>query len=198
MFNLVLIESGDMCMCFLQEPIIIKQKVVELTGPQAGGCCQCLGRCLEDGWFIISPQLLLPIPRHFLMWKAVASTVVLCYPGSGHPCGPFLNRPPDITLLYQCGQEEGDLAQFWATKLCVWWWDFTFWRAEDSKLVDETSFVVQWLRICLLMQGTWVWSLVRELRSHIPQSTTTREKPSQQRSHVPQLRPNGAKKKKKN
>ena len=28
--------------------------------------------------------------------------------------------------------------------------------------------VVQWLRIRLAMQGTWVWSLVGELRSHVP------------------------------
>ena len=31
-----------------------------------------------------------------------------------------------------------------------------------------TSGVVQWLRICLPMQDTWVPSLVRELRSHVP------------------------------
>ena len=30
------------------------------------------------------------------------------------------------------------------------------------------SLVVQWLRIHLPMQGTWVPSLVRELRSHMP------------------------------
>ena len=29
-----------------------------------------------------------------------------------------------------------------------------------------TSLVVQWLRIHLSKQGTWVWSLVREVRSH--------------------------------
>ena len=29
--------------------------------------------------------------------------------------------------------------------------------------------MVQWLRISLPMQGTWVRSLVRELRSHMPQ-----------------------------
>ena len=34
----------------------------------------------------------------------------------------------------------------------------------------EISLVVQWLRICLSMQGTWVRSLVWELRSHMPQS----------------------------
>ena len=28
------------------------------------------------------------------------------------------------------------------------------------------SLVVQWLKICLPVQGTWVWSLVRELRAH--------------------------------
>ena len=33
-----------------------------------------------------------------------------------------------------------------------------------------TSLVVQWLRFCLPVQGLWVWSLVRELGSHMPQS----------------------------
>ena len=33
---------------------------------------------------------------------------------------------------------------------------------------ERTSLVVQWLRICLPVQGTWVQSLVRELRSHMP------------------------------
>ena len=32
----------------------------------------------------------------------------------------------------------------------------------------ETSLVVQWLRICLPVQGMWVQSLVGELRSHMP------------------------------
>ena len=31
-----------------------------------------------------------------------------------------------------------------------------------------TSLVVQWLRICLPMQGTQVRSLVQELRFHLP------------------------------
>ena len=31
-----------------------------------------------------------------------------------------------------------------------------------------TSLVVQWLRICVPMQETWVPSLVRELGSHMP------------------------------
>ena len=30
-----------------------------------------------------------------------------------------------------------------------------------------TSLVVQRLRICLAMQGTWVWSLVKDVRSHM-------------------------------
>ena len=38
-----------------------------------------------------------------------------------------------------------------------------------------TSLVVQWLRIRLVMQGTPVWSLVRELRSLVPQSCLGRE-----------------------
>ena len=36
-------------------------------------------------------------------------------------------------------------------------------------IYSGTSLVVQWLRIYLVMQGTWVQSLVRELRSHMPQ-----------------------------
>ena len=32
---------------------------------------------------------------------------------------------------------------------------------------QRTSLVIQWLKICLPMQGTWVRALVRELRSHI-------------------------------
>ena len=34
----------------------------------------------------------------------------------------------------------------------------------------RTSLVVQWLRISLAMQRMWVQSLVRELKSHMPQS----------------------------
>ena len=37
-------------------------------------------------------------------------------------------------------------------------------KAMGWKDVVGTSLVVQWLRICLPMQGTWVWSLVGELR----------------------------------
>ena len=35
-------------------------------------------------------------------------------------------------------------------------------------ILPVTSLVVQWLRIHLPMQGMWVQSLVRELRSHMP------------------------------
>lgn len=34
-------------------------------------------------------------------------------------------------------------------------------------LSDNTSLAVQWLRLCLLMKGVWVPSLVGELRSHM-------------------------------
>ena len=36
------------------------------------------------------------------------------------------------------------------------------------KAIAGASLVVQWLRIHLSMQATWVWSLIRELRSHLP------------------------------
>ena len=38
----------------------------------------------------------------------------------------------------------------------------------QSLVGQGTSLVVQWLRPCLPMQGLWVQSLVRELRSHMP------------------------------
>ena len=43
-------------------------------------------------------------------------------------------------------------------------------RHHSKKTNIDTSLVVQWLRICLVMQETRVPSLVRELRSHMPQS----------------------------
>ena len=53
------------------------------------------------------------------------------------------------------------------------WHRDTEWADAVGKTMPKTclgiSLVVQWLRICLPKQGTWVWSLVRELRSHKPQ-----------------------------
>ena len=40
-----------------------------------------------------------------------------------------------------------------------------------NNTIGGTSLVVQWLRICLPMQGMWVWPLVGELRSHMPHCT---------------------------
>ena len=41
-------------------------------------------------------------------------------------------------------------------------------KKNQPQLIFRTSLVVQWLRIRLAMQGTWVQSLVGELRSHKP------------------------------
>ena len=66
-----------------------------------------------------------------------------------------------------------------------------------KKSISGTSLVVQWLRIRLLMQRTWIWSLIRELRSHVLQDNwshmlqllspcaTTREKPEHQSQRGP-------------
>ena len=43
-------------------------------------------------------------------------------------------------------------------------------KTELKNIKWGTSLVVQWLRICLAMQGMQVQSLVRELRFHMPQS----------------------------
>ena len=39
-----------------------------------------------------------------------------------------------------------------------------------NKSLSGTSLAVQWLRLHLLMQGVWVWSLVRKGRFHMSQS----------------------------
>ena len=66
-------------------------------------------------------------------------------------------------------------------------WRDSFYSLEQD-LSWGTSLVVQGLRICLTIQGMWVQSLVRELKSHMPWSN---------RAHVPQLRPDVVKGKKK-
>ena len=45
--------------------------------------------------------------------------------------------------------------------------DGTHLWTDHKKVRLRTSLVVQWLRILLPMQGMWVQSLVRELRSHM-------------------------------
>ena len=47
-------------------------------------------------------------------------------------------------------------------------WDRRQWR-KTKKSGEGLSLVVQWLRICLPMQGMRVWSLVGELTSYKPQ-----------------------------
>ena len=93
-----------------------------------------------------------------------------------------------------------------ATLLHCWWecklvqslgrivWRFLI------KLKIGTSLVIQWLRICLLIRGICVPSLVWELRSYMPQDseacvlqatepTCSGTWAPQQRSHMPQWRP---------
>ena len=74
-------------------------------------------------------------------------------------------------------------------------------------MLPGTSLVVQWLRICLLMQKMQVRFLVGKLRSHMPwgneaHAASTEPMPQLERSPcntacVPQLRPDAAKWKKK-
>ena len=47
--------------------------------------------------------------------------------------------------------------------------------AIKNNTIGGTSLVVQWLRICLPMQGMWVWPLVGELRSHMPHCTAKKK-----------------------
>ena len=55
------------------------------------------------------------------------------------------------------------------------------------------SLVVQWLRICLTMQGTWILSLVRQLRFHVHTYHNYWVRMPQREAHVPQLTPHAVK-----
>ena len=58
------------------------------------------------------------------------------------------------------------------------------------------SLVVQWLRICLPVQGMRVRSLVRELKSHMPrnEALAAKLKKPAPKTSMPQQRPSTAKK----
>ena len=57
-----------------------------------------------------------------------------------------------------------------------------------QKVDCGTSLVVQWLRICLPMQGTWIQSLVWEDSTYLgetkPQCRNDRSMPASTRAHV--------------
>ena len=62
--------------------------------------------------------------------------------------------------------------------------------------VVRTFLVVQWLKICLAIKGMWVWSLVRELRSHVLWSSSAwmpQLLGHSERSHVSQWSPDTTK-----
>ena len=70
------------------------------------------------------------------------------------------------------------------------------WKDPFKKLLCSTSLVVHWLKIHFPMQGTWVQSLVGELRSHMPLSPHTAASEHlccNERAHVLKLRHNAAK-----
>ena len=60
--------------------------------------------------------------------------------------------------------------------LVTYWLDVSF---QFSFKLVETGLVVQWLRLCLTMQGMRVWSLAGDLRSHMPRGQKTKTKQKQ-------------------
>ena len=62
-----------------------------------------------------------------------------------------------------------------------------------GKKKKGTSLAVQWLKLCLLMQGVWVWSLFGELSSHIPcgQKTNKKTRNIRQKQQIQQRLKNG-------
>ena len=70
-------------------------------------------------------------------------------------------------------------ARYWTRVSCIAGGFFTNWATREAHLMTRVALqraflVVQWLRPGLPMQGVPVWSLVVELRSHMPHGQKTR------------------------
>ena len=82
----------------------------------------------------------------------------------------------------------------WGQQVSIYFLFLEFSKGEYLfKRKKGTSLVVQWLRLCLPMQGLQVWSLIRELRSHSSrgQKTTKNEtKAILQQNSIKTLRKN--------
>ena len=65
---------------------------------------------------------------------------------------------------------------------CDWsQWSQATTMKSPNRIEKGTSLAVQWLRLCLPMQGVWIWFLVWELKYHVPcaqkkKTTTTTTK----------------------
>ena len=88
-----------------------------------------------------------------------------CTDGGGKKNLSLLVWPPELPC--QGRSNPGD----WGCESCclvIWVKDLM-----ETKWA-ETSLVVQWLRLCLPLQGVRVWSLLRELRSHMSHGQKTK------------------------
>ena len=108
-----------------------------------------------------------------------------CLSLTDHSTWNMVNRAQMIRILI-----SGDIIELSLHVLFYMYWFIYSWQAVQcstwkKKCPHGTSLVVLWLRICLVMQGKWVQSLVGELRSHIPACHS-------ERSCMMQLRPNTA------
>ena len=89
-------------------------------------------------------------------------------PGSGRSPGEGNGNP----FQYSCLENPMDGGAWWATvhgvtKSRTQLRDFT---SSLQRTKRRASLVIQWLRICLAIEGIQIQSLIRELRSHIPRN----------------------------
>ena len=108
------------------------------------------------------------IPKMMLFWIILGyglpwrSSGWLQAPDAGGT-GSVPGRATKILHAPQCGPPKNPHGLYWIKQNIF------------LKLISPgTSLVVQWLRLHLPVQGVWVWSLIRELSSHLPRGQKTK------------------------
>ena len=73
-----------------------------------------------------------------------------------------MKNSENIYCWWRCGETRSLIPFGWECKMVQPLWK-TVWQFLSKLKMDLwTSLVGQWIRICLPVQGTWVWSLLQE------------------------------------
>ena len=73
-----------------------------------------------------------------------------------------MKNSENIYCWWRCGETRSHIPFGWEYKMVEPLWKIVWQFFSKLKMDLWASLVVQWIRICLPMQGTWVWSLIQE------------------------------------